>query len=56
MDTPEETYYTIQEYAKLLKVSARTIRREIERGNLKCIRIGERTWRIPASSIKAEEQ
>jgi len=52
MDTPEEKYYTVQELAKELQVSPQTIRKRIKDKTLRCIRVGERTWRIPASSVK----
>jgi len=36
-----ETYYTVKEFAKLLKVSPETIRRGIRSGNIIAVRIGE---------------
>ena len=51
---------TIRDAAKILKVSQGTVRRMLNRGELKGVRVG-RLWRIPQieigrfSSIKQEE-
>ncbi|MBA4544692.1 helix-turn-helix domain-containing protein [Thermoactinomyces daqus] len=40
-----DKFYTIEEIAEILKVHDRTVRREIERGNLKAVKVGS-VWRI----------
>ena len=47
----ELKFYTIEEVAKMLKVSHMTIRREIERGNLKAGKVGH-VWRITEEELK----
>ena len=42
----------IPEAAVLLGVSVRTVRREIDRGNLRAVRIG-RVWRIRVAELHA---
>lgn len=39
-------YYTVNEYAQLLRVSTQTVRKMCRDGRLECVRIG-RQWRIP---------
>ena len=41
---------TIQDAAKTLKISEGTIRRMLDRGELKGVRVG-RLWRIPQTEI-----
>ena len=43
---------TIQEVAKLLKVSNRTVYRWIESGDLKVARIGRKTYRVFESDLR----
>jgi len=43
---------TIQEVAKLLKVSNRTVYRWIDSGDLKVARIGRKTYRVFESDLK----
>lgn len=50
-DFLEETYYTIQEIADLLKVSSRTVRNWINEGKLEALRFG-REFRIPETALK----
>lgn len=40
MENKKEEFYTVEEIAELLKVHDRTIRREIQRGKLKKVMIG----------------
>lgn len=40
MENKKEEFYTVEEVAELLKVHDRTIRREIQRGKLKKVMIG----------------
>lgn len=47
-----ETYYTIAELTKILKVSDSTIRRCIKERKLESKKIG-RQYRIPEASVKA---
>lgn len=47
----ELKFYTVEEVAKMLKVSHMTIRREIERGNLKAAKVGH-VWRITEEELK----
>ena len=42
--------YTTAEAAQLLKISTRTMRKYIENGKIKAVRLG-RGWRIPEQSI-----
>ena len=48
----ELKFYTVEEIAKMLKVSHMTIRREIERGNLKAAKVGH-VWRITEEELKS---
>ena len=52
MITQEPEYYTIQEAAELLRVSAPTIRRWIRAGTLRADRIGSRTIRVRAAEVR----
>lgn len=47
----EDEFYTIEELAKILKVEHKTIRRAIQRGDIKAIKLG-RQWRIRKSDIQ----
>lgn len=49
---PKDLVYTIAEAAQLLKVSRRTVERELERGNLKYVRVSV-ARRITGESISA---
>jgi excisionase family DNA binding protein len=40
MENKKEEFYTVEEVAEMLKVHDRTIRREIQRGKLKKVMIG----------------
>jgi excisionase family DNA binding protein len=40
MENRKEEFYTVEEVAEMLKVHDRTIRREIQRGKLKKVMIG----------------
>ncbi len=42
-------YYTVNEYAELLRVSTQTVRNMCRAGRLECVRIG-RQWRIPGKA------
>lgn len=45
--------YTVQEVAILLRCSTKTIRRQIERGNLLATKPkGLRSWLIPETAVK----
>lgn len=46
-----EELYTIEEVARMLKLSARTVERFCKDGRLKAFKIG-RLWRIPRSSLE----
>ena len=52
MITQEPEYYTIQEAAELLRVSAPTIRRWIRAGTLRADRLSSRTMRIRADEVR----
>lgn len=43
---------TIEEVAKILKVSKRTVYRWIDSGNLKVARIGRKTYRVFESDLR----
>ena len=50
-----DTFYTVKEVAKLLRVSESTVRNYVQRGVIKALRIGagkRSTIRIPATEIK----
>lgn len=50
-----DTFYTVKEVAKLLRVSESTVRNYVQRGVIKALRIGagkRSTIRIPAAEIK----
>ena len=47
----EKEYYTINELASIMKVERRTIKRAIERGEIKALKIGKQ-WRIRKSNIQ----
>ncbi len=49
-----DTFYTVKEVAKLLRVSESTVRNYVQRGVIKALRIGagkRSTIRIPATEI-----
>jgi len=50
LDELTEKYYTVKEVAELLKVTERTVRNWIRKGQIKAIKIG-RVWRIPANQF-----
>src|SRR5687767_5572080 len=50
------TYFTIAEVAALLRVSRETIKRRIRNGDIKALRISQRTIRIPIASVEALQQ
>ena len=53
MDVPEEkAFYSIAEFAALLGISERTVRRLIKDGELQVVRLGSKVIRIPASAIQ----
>lgn len=43
---------TVEEVAKILKVSKRTVYRWVESGDLKVARIGRKTYRVFESDVK----
>ncbi len=45
-----ETFYTVEETAEILKVSAVTVKRMLLQGRLRGVKIGK-LWRIPESAI-----
>lgn len=47
----EDEFYTIEELSKLLKVEHKTIRRAIQRGEIKAMKLGKQ-WRIKKSDIQ----
>lgn len=47
----EDEFYTIDELANILKVEHKTIRRAIQRGEIKAKKYG-RQWRIKKSDIQ----
>jgi excisionase family DNA binding protein len=47
----QEKMYTVQEVAQQLRVSERTVRNWVERGELRVFRIGKRGYRIPESDL-----
>lgn len=49
----QEKMYTVQEVAQQLRVSERTVRNWVERGELRVFRIGKRGYRIPESDLLA---
>ena len=46
---------TVREAANYLRISARTVYRLIESGQIGAVRIGKQ-WRIPASDLPGHEQ
>ncbi len=46
---------TVREAANYLRISARTVYRLIESGQIGAVRIGKQ-WRIPASDLPGREQ
>lgn len=50
-----EQDYTVEEVAKRMRVTPRTIREEIKRGKLKATRVG-RFWRITAEALARYER
>ena len=51
METNIDKLFTIEEVAKILRVSTRSVTRYIETGKLKASKIG--VWRIKESDLKA---
>ena len=47
----QERMFTVQEVAQQLRVSERTVRNWVERGELRVFRIGKRGYRIPESDL-----
>ncbi len=52
--TAEPEYYTVDEVAKRLRVSRRTIQRMIEAGELRALRVRD-LYRIPRASLEQFE-
>lgn len=50
-----ENLITVREAATYLRISARTVYRLIESGQIGAVRIGKQ-WRIPASDLPGQEQ
>ena len=50
-----ENLITVREAANYLRISARTVYRLIESGQIGAVRIGKQ-WRIPASDLPGQEQ
>lgn len=48
-----EQLMTVQEVATLLAVTAKTVYRMIEKGDLPALKVGSRAVRVPQSSIQA---
>jgi len=49
----QERMFTVQEVAQQLRVSERTVRNWVERGELRVFRIGKRGYRISESDLLA---
>jgi excisionase family DNA binding protein len=49
--TIDTEYMTVEEVAKLFRVSRMTIYRMIHRGDLRAVQIGRRTFRIDAAIV-----
>lgn len=47
-----QKYYTVEEAARLLRLSRQSIYRLINRGQLHCVKVGLRRTIIPASAIE----
>lgn len=54
--TNNQRYYTARELAEILRVSDLTIRRMIQRGELRAVRVGPRNLRIPAAELERIEE
>lgn len=52
IDLEKRTLLLKEEAAEILRVSVRKIEYMIEEGDLKAVRVGERSVRIPVSEIK----
>ena len=50
----DESLITVREAAGFLRISARTVYRLIESGQLEAVRIGKQ-WRIPARDLPGRE-
>jgi excisionase family DNA binding protein len=50
MVTTEPRFYTVEEVAQLLRVSARTVYRLVERGELRALRVGD-LYRISQENL-----
>ena len=55
MTTQDAEFFTIQEVADLLRVNHKTIREEIRRGRIPCVRMG-RVMRIARSVVDSLTQ
>ncbi len=55
MTTSEHDYLTIAEAAELLRVSRSTIRRSIESGQIRVMRVGARSLRIKREDLQRSE-
>ena len=49
---PRRLAVSLDVAAEMLSVSTKTVRREIDRGHLRAVRIG-RLWRVPTSELEA---
>jgi excisionase family DNA binding protein len=47
----EAAYYTTTEFAEMFRISDRTVRRMISRGQLPAIKVGGQ-WRIPREAVE----
>jgi len=45
--------FTVREVAEILRVSPRTVRRLIKRGEIKAVRVSRRLVRIPVGELRA---
>ena len=51
MENKQQSIYTIQEVAEIMRVHQDTVKKWIERGELSCVRLGHRTIRILQSDV-----
>lgn len=47
-----EALYTLDEVARICRLSVRTLKRRCGEGKLKCVRLGERSIRIPETAVR----
>lgn len=52
MDKKELTFYSVEEIADMLKVSKRTVYRNMQAGELHAVKIGQ-NWRISQENLEA---